>query len=94
MAVLWGVAPCFLIDIDQRFGNVSCLHHYGDDRGSKLLKRRSVSTRLHGATSHKAAMFFPIRFLYIYEGPRDISSFLLLSEASRNFEIVVEFQHG
>jgi hypothetical protein len=28
MAVLWGVAPCILVETDRRFRDIYCLHHY------------------------------------------------------------------
>jgi hypothetical protein len=56
LAVFWNVAPCSLVDTDRRFrGSYGLNHHpYG---GSKLLKRRSVSTRVHGGTSQKTTIF-------------------------------------
>jgi hypothetical protein len=34
--VFWGVAPCSLIEVYQRFTGACCLHHQGsDDGGSK-----------------------------------------------------------
>jgi hypothetical protein len=57
--VFWDVAPCSLVETDRRFRGAFCLHHQGrrpDYGGSKhLLKRRSISTRLHGATSQKTS---------------------------------------
>jgi hypothetical protein len=41
MAVLWDVAPCSLVEIDQRFRGDSCLHHQG----------------YRSATSQKTAIF-------------------------------------
>jgi hypothetical protein len=35
MAVFWVVAPCSLVEVYQRFRGPCCLHHQGDDRGSK-----------------------------------------------------------
>jgi hypothetical protein len=29
MAVIWDVAPCFLVDTEQRFRSPYCLHHQG-----------------------------------------------------------------
>jgi hypothetical protein len=44
-AVFRDIAPCSLLDIDRRFTGAYCHHH------------RSVSTRLHGTTSQKTAIF-------------------------------------
>jgi hypothetical protein len=44
------VAPCSLVEIDQRFRGSYCIHHRGGER-------RSISARLHGAISHKAVIF-------------------------------------
>jgi hypothetical protein len=53
MAVLWDVAPCSLLETDQRFRGASCLYHKDDDGGSKhLWNVKSVSTRLQGEDSH------------------------------------------
>jgi hypothetical protein len=35
MTVLWNVASCSLVDTDRRFRGVYCIHHQGDDGGSK-----------------------------------------------------------
>jgi hypothetical protein len=35
MAVFWVVAPCSLVEVYQRFRGSCCLHHHGDDGGSK-----------------------------------------------------------
>jgi hypothetical protein len=37
MAVFWIVVPCSLEEIYRRFSGVGCLHHQGDDGGSKRL---------------------------------------------------------
>jgi hypothetical protein len=37
MAVFWVVAPCSLVELYQRFRGPCCLHHQGDDGGSKDL---------------------------------------------------------
>jgi hypothetical protein len=37
MAVFWVVAPCSLVEVHQRFRSLRCLHHQGDDGGSKDL---------------------------------------------------------
>jgi hypothetical protein len=51
MAVFWVVSPCSLVDTDRRFTGTYYLHNQAP------LKRRSIHTRLHGATSHKAAIW-------------------------------------
>jgi hypothetical protein len=53
MAVFWVVAPWSLVEVYQRFRGPCCLHHQGDE----------VATRLHGATTHKSAIFL---FLYCF----------------------------
>jgi hypothetical protein len=45
MDVFWVVAPCSLVDVYQRFRGPCCLHHQDD------------SSRLHGATTQKTAIF-------------------------------------
>jgi hypothetical protein len=37
MAVLWAIVPCSLVDVYRHFRGAYCLHHQGDDGGSKLL---------------------------------------------------------
>jgi hypothetical protein len=37
MAVFWVVAPYSLVEVQQRFKGPCCLHHQGDDGGSKDL---------------------------------------------------------
>jgi hypothetical protein len=37
MAVFWVVAPCSLVEAEQRFKGTCCLHHQGYDGGSKDL---------------------------------------------------------
>jgi hypothetical protein len=44
IVVFWDVAPYSLVDIDRRFAEAK-------------LKCRSISTRLHGATCQKIAIF-------------------------------------
>jgi hypothetical protein len=31
MVAVWDIAPCSLVEVDQRFGGVYCLHHQGDE---------------------------------------------------------------
>jgi hypothetical protein len=51
MIAFLNVGPCILVDIDRRFRGA-----YRPVGGSThLLRRRSASTRLHGATSQKPA---------------------------------------
>jgi hypothetical protein len=45
MVLFWVVGPCSLVEVYQRFRGPCCLHHQGD------------STRLHGATTRKTAIF-------------------------------------
>jgi hypothetical protein len=35
MGVFWVVAPCSLVEVYRRFRCACCLHHHGDDGGSK-----------------------------------------------------------
>jgi hypothetical protein len=56
MTILYDVAPYSLVDTDQRFREAYRLRHHGDEQQVPL-KRRSISTRLHGATSQKTAIF-------------------------------------
>jgi hypothetical protein len=53
MAVFWDVAPCSLVDTERSFRGGYSFHHQGD----APLKRRTISTRLHGATAQKTAIF-------------------------------------
>jgi hypothetical protein len=48
--IFWDVAPCSLIEFYRRFGGISCLHLQG-------IRKRSVSTILHGATFLKIVLF-------------------------------------
>jgi hypothetical protein len=59
MAAFWDLAPCSL-EVDRCFRGAYCLHQgddHPDDGGSAHLKHRSTSTRLHGTTYQKAAIF-------------------------------------
>jgi hypothetical protein len=51
MIALWDTAPCSLIEVDRGFWDEYRLNHQDDDDGRQNapLKRRSTSTRLHGA---------------------------------------------
>jgi hypothetical protein len=63
MAVFWIVAPCSLVEVYQRFRGTCCLHHQGTHsspwwwRQQVPLKRWYTSTRIHGATTQKTAIF-------------------------------------
>jgi hypothetical protein len=67
MAVFWDIVPCSLVAIYRRFRGAYSLYHHGEeydagekvrlDTGATPLKRRPISTRLHGATSQKAVIF-------------------------------------
>jgi hypothetical protein len=60
MAVFWDVAPCSQVDIVQCFRRAYYLHHHGDGvmmEAISSLKYQLISTRLHSATSQKAAIF-------------------------------------
>jgi hypothetical protein len=65
MAVLCDVAPCGLVETDQRFRDSYCFHHEGHNDGSSKHLRNigNISIRPRGATSHKTAifMFFAVR---------------------------------
>jgi hypothetical protein len=37
MTAFWDIAPCSLIEVDRRFRGAYCVHHQGDDGGSKHL---------------------------------------------------------
>jgi hypothetical protein len=37
IAVFWVVVPCSLIEVYRRLRRTCCLHHQGNDRGSKYL---------------------------------------------------------
>jgi hypothetical protein len=65
MVVFWDVAPCGLVELDWCFRGGYCLCHQGD----ALLKYWSTSTRLHGATSQKAAIFVYIEVCNKYFRP-------------------------
>jgi hypothetical protein len=54
MTVFWDVAPCCIVEVYRRFRGAYYLHLQGDELP---LKRREISTRLHGATSQKTAIF-------------------------------------
>jgi hypothetical protein len=65
MAVFCNVASRNLDETNRRFRGVYYLHYQGDESspiirdsgGRTPLKRRSTSTRLHGALSQKAVIF-------------------------------------
>jgi hypothetical protein len=65
MPFFWDVASCSLVEIDGRFRGVYCFHCEGDV-GRKFLKRRSVSTRLHGAASQKTVIFRKYIASFVY----------------------------
>jgi hypothetical protein len=52
--VFCDVAPCTNVEVDRRFRYAYCWWW----RQYALLKRRSTSTWLHGATSHKSLNFY------------------------------------
>jgi hypothetical protein len=54
--VFWNVAVCCLVESDRRFRDAYC-HHQDDELIEAPLKRRSSSTRQHGATTQKAVVF-------------------------------------
>jgi hypothetical protein len=60
MTVFWVVAPWSLVEVCQRFRGTSCLHNQDSSplwwRQQVPLKRKT-STRLHGATTRKTAIF-------------------------------------
>jgi hypothetical protein len=60
MTVFGDVVPYSLVETDRRFRCAYCLHHQGDEwwwRQKAPLKRRSIYTRLHGATFQKMVIF-------------------------------------
>jgi hypothetical protein len=58
---LWDAEPCSLVKVDRRSRRAYCLRHKGDERRHyAFLKRRSVSTRLHGAVSQNAVIFWSV----------------------------------
>jgi hypothetical protein len=60
LAVLWVVAPCSPAEVYRPFRDACCLHHQASSswwRQKAPLKRRETSTRLHGATTQKTAIF-------------------------------------
>jgi hypothetical protein len=36
MAVFWVVAPCGLVEVNQRFRVPCCLHHQGDEKAVRV----------------------------------------------------------
>jgi hypothetical protein len=58
-SVFCDIAPCSQVEVDRRFRGAYCLHHSSPCWWWKytLLKRRSTSTWLHGATSQKTLNF-------------------------------------
>jgi len=55
MAAFWDMAPCSRIEVDRRFRGVYYLHHWCSQY--EPLKRRSVCTRIHSATSQKTVKY-------------------------------------
>jgi hypothetical protein len=37
ISIFWDVAPCSIVEVDRRFRGAYCLHHQGDEAGSKHL---------------------------------------------------------
>jgi hypothetical protein len=70
MSVFWDVEPICLEEIDRRFRGAYCLHHQADAfiaqrmEAKSHLKRRSVSTRPHVATSQKTVIFLHLSSVY------------------------------
>jgi hypothetical protein len=74
ITAFWDMVLCSLIRVEQDFRCAYCLHHQGDNGGSTHLwniglflwdymvpyprKLSSISVRLYGATSQKAAVYF------------------------------------
>jgi hypothetical protein len=54
MAVFWVLSPCCLVQFYRRFRSACCSSPWWQQTP---LKRRQTSTRLHGATTHKTAIF-------------------------------------
>jgi hypothetical protein len=65
IAVFWVVATGSLVEVYQRFRGPCCLHHQGD----------RPTTRLHGATTQKTAIFICV--LFICERGHSVFRFLL-----------------
>jgi hypothetical protein len=42
MMIFWDMAPCSLVELDQRFRGAYCLHYQGDDGGSTRPSETSV----------------------------------------------------
>jgi hypothetical protein len=58
--VFWDVVLCSHVEVDRRFRGAYCIHYHSSTwwwRQYALLKRRSTSTWLHGATSQKTLNF-------------------------------------
>jgi hypothetical protein len=56
--ILLGIDRCSLVEAGRRYRGAHYLHHSSENEDStESLKRRSSSTRLHGAIPHKAALF-------------------------------------
>jgi hypothetical protein len=53
VTAFWDTAQRIVVEVDRRFKGAYCFQH----QGNKILKRRSNSTRLHGAIYQKAAIF-------------------------------------
>jgi hypothetical protein len=98
------VAPCTLVDIDRRFRGAYFFHHQGDWRRWAPLKFRSISTRLHGATSQKTAWnltqstpshyFLKIHFnINLPSTPRSSKWSLSLRFSYQNFVIILYLPH-
>jgi hypothetical protein len=42
MAVFWVVAPCSLVEVNQRFRGPCCLHHQGDEYAARVETVRDI----------------------------------------------------
>jgi hypothetical protein len=57
MPIFWNIVSCNLVNVDRSLKATYCLHHQGNDGGSKRLLNVGISTRLHEATSQKTTIF-------------------------------------
>jgi hypothetical protein len=65
MAVIWDVAQYSLVDTDQRFRGVYCLHHQGDL--SEMVSTYESTRRHNPEEQHCQMHFFVLNILDVYK---------------------------
>jgi hypothetical protein len=92
---LLGCCTCILVGTGRRFGETRCLHRQGDEWLITLMMKvisslqcQSISSRLHDATSQKAAMFILVAMRIL-----SLSKLLWLGRVNRECQLKEETWH-